>query len=124
MLNKPHPDIQLIKDDIVEMKVRIAKVEEYQDECDQLHKKIEEQSKRNDDAIKNNTESNLLVAKSVNSLNLAVVDLSTRLDSHDPVVKEWMNIGTAWSVNKKLLIGAGIAAGSLMSIAAAYNYFF
>ena len=124
MLNKPNPDIQLIKDKIIKIEDRVAKAEKYQDECEELHKKLEEPSKRNDDAMRNNTESNILVAKSLNSLNLTVVDLSVRIDSHEPVVKEWMNIGTAWNVNKKLLLGAGIAAGSVTSIVAAYNYFF
>ena len=131
---KPNPEIQSIKERMTKMETRIETVEGYQRECDELHKKIEEQSKRNDDAIKNNTESNLLATKSINELSAVITEsvaelnnnisqLAIQVKSHDPVVNEWKNIGTAWTYNKKVLIGAGILAASITAIVTAYNHF-
>ena len=131
---KPNPEILAINERMNKMENRIEKVEGFQRECDDLHRKIEEQSKRNDDAIKNNTESNLLATKSINELSVVITEsvaelnnnisqLAIQVKSHEPVVKEWTDFGTAWTINKKILIGAGILAASITVIVTAYNHF-
>lgn len=131
---KPNPEILAINERMNKIETRIEKVEGFQRECDDLHRKIEEQSKRNDDAIKNNTESNLLATKSINELSVVITEsvaelnnnisqLAIQVKSHDPVVNEWKNIGTALTYNKKVLIGAGILAASITAIVTAYNLF-
>ncbi len=123
------------------MEGRIAVVEGYQLECDQLHKKIEEQSKRNGDAMKHNTEASLLAAKSMNDFNLTITETFTdlnnsinnlaskvedqeiRVNAHEPVVKEIIERETAIKYNKKLLITAATIAGSIMTIVGATAWF-
>lgn len=132
---KPNPEIQSIKDRVSKMETRIAKIEGYQDECDKLHKEIKEHSKRNDDAIQNNTESNILATKSINELNVTITEsiaelnnnisqLANKVKSHEPAVKEWTDFGTAWSINKKILFGLSAIAVAITSIAASIKYFF
>ncbi len=132
---KPNPEIQAIKEGMSKMDAQIQKLEGYQRECDELHKKIEEKSKRNDDAIKNNTESNILATKSINELTATITESVTELSnninqlalqvkSHEPAVKEWTDFGTAWSINKKMLFGLSAIAVAITSIAASIKYFF
>lgn len=132
---KPNPEFQAMKDRMAKMEARLEKVEGYQRECDDLHKKNEEQSKLNDDAIKNNTESNILATKSINELSVVITEsvaelnnnisqLAIQVKSHEPAVKEWTDFGTAWSINKKILFGLSAIAVAITSIAASIKYFF
>lgn len=132
---KPNPEIELIHDRMTKMEGRIAVVEGYQLECDQLHKKIEEQSKRNDDAMKYNTESNIFLTKSVNDLNItinqtftelnnSISELANKVKTHDPVIEKLVNVGEAWKINNAILAWVAGLAVAITSIAAAIKYFF
>lgn len=124
---KPNPEIQAIKEGMSKMDARIQKLEGYQRECDDLHKKNEEQTERNDDAIKNNTESNILATKSINELNVTITEtftdlsnsitkLTDRVDGHDPVVEEVKNRDNAKKYIKGVILGWGGIATAIMAI--------
>ena len=55
---------------------RIARLEEHKMMCDQLHEKHSAQSKRHDDAINNQAESNILLARSVNELTMVLTEFT------------------------------------------------
>lgn len=130
---KPNPDLLAINNRMAKMEARIEKVEGYQRECDDLHKKIEEQNKRNDDAIKNNTESNLLMTKSLNDFNITLTEtftdlnnsitkLTDRVDGHDPVVKEVQNRDNAKKYIREFILGWGGIATAITAIVMSIAY--
>ena len=55
---------------------RIKTLEEHKALCDQLHEKHKEHQKRHDDAINNQAESNIVLAKSVNELTGVLTEFS------------------------------------------------
>lgn len=137
MFTKPpdhdHPEFLLIKERMAKMEARIEKIEGFQRECDDLHKKLEEQNKRYSDSMKYNTESNIFLTKSVNDLNITITQtftdlnnsiskLTDRVDSHDPVVKGIQDRDNAIKYNKNFLMSAGAIAASITAIMGAVVY--
>jgi hypothetical protein len=99
-------------------------------ECEKLHQENQEHNKRNDDALKHNTESNLLTAKAVNELNITLKTLSTKVEEHEPVVqwyrpfiKPGENLKGFFLVNKWLVVKVGGAIIFLSAVWAAIQSF-
>lgn len=55
---------------------RLKTLEEHKTLCDQLHEKHKEHQKRHDDAINNQAESNILLARSVNELTTVLTEFT------------------------------------------------
>lgn len=92
-------------------------------ECDVLHEQHKEHRKRHDDAMNNLTESNMMLAKSITSMDVTLNRLVTMVESDQPDIKIIKNARIAWDINKTLFFGIAAFAVAVMSIIAAYNYF-
>lgn len=86
------------------------------------HKIGEDHRKRVDDAMKNLTSSNMLLAKAITDMNETLTRIVDTVDNDRPVIKVMRDVGTAWSINKQIFLGVvSIAAGS-MAILTLINY--
>lgn len=54
--------------------VRIAGLEEHKRLCDKMHEESAEHRKRSDDAINKLTDSNFVLAKSINEINITITE--------------------------------------------------
>lgn len=87
------------------------------------HKIGEDHRKRVDDAMKDLTSSNMLLAKAITDMNETLTRIVDTVDNDRPVIKVMRDVGTAWSINKQIFLGVvSIAAGS-MAILTLINYF-
>lgn len=83
-------------------------------ECDVLHEQHTAHSRRHDDATRNLTESNMLLARSITDMNITLSKVVKILDVENdaPEIKIIRNARTAWSVNKMLWAGLiGLTTG-------------
>lgn len=81
---------------------RIVTLEKHRSECDILHGKHKAHQKRHDDLMTNLTESNMLLAKSLNEVNLTLLGIKTVVESDRIPIKWTQDIMTTFNVNKKV----------------------
>lgn len=102
---------------------RIQDLEEYKITCDELHKAGKEHRKRVDDSMDNLTSSNILLAKAVTDINIALSRMVSTVDGDRPTIKIIKDVGVAWDMNKNIFAGIVTLAGGCVAIAAALKYF-
>lgn len=108
---------------VTPLEARVAELERHRIECDELHIKSAEHTKRHDDSMNNLTESNLLLAKSITDMNLTLVKVTATVEEGQPIIKGMKNVGVAWDVNKKIFLALVAAASGIMTLVAIYQYF-
>ena len=91
--------------------------------CDVMHEQHKEHRKRHDDAMNNLTESNMMLAKSITSMDVTLNRLVSIVESDQPDIKIIKNARIAWNINKTVFLGLAGFATAIMAIVAAYNYF-
>jgi len=93
---------------------RLHHLEEHKALCDLLHEKHKEQQKRHDDAINNNSETNILIAKSVNELTVVLTEFL-------PFLKRMKDGYTTADTVKNLAVWVTTTAAAATII---YHWFF
>lgn len=80
---------------------RISALENHKKLCDELHEASKEHRRKNDDAMNNLTQSNLLLAQSIDNMNMTITEI---VRDDRPVVKRskmfqsWFDNMTVWFV--------------------------
>lgn len=93
-------------------------------ECDVMHEQHKEHRKRHDDAMNNLTESNMMLAKSITSMDVTLNRLVSIVESDQPDIKIIKNARIAWDVNKTIFFGVVALATGISAILAVYHFFF
>ncbi len=109
--------LKQLEKDIGPLKTDVAALMDHRRECDSLHAANAEYHKRSDDAIKQNTESNILLAKAMVGLNATVTTAVETIKKDRPIIKLMEDARTAWGVNKWLFLTfISIASGAAVII--------
>lgn len=93
-------------------------------ECDVMHEQHKEHRKRHDDAMNNLTESNMMLAKSITSMDVTLNKLVSIVESDQPDIKIIKNARIAWDVNKTIFFGVVAIATGISAILAVYHFVF
>jgi len=93
-------------------------------ECDVMHEQHKEHRKRHDDAMNNLTESNMMLAKSITSMDVTLNKFVSIVESDQPDIKIIKNARIAWDVNKTIFFGVVALATGISAILAVYHFFF
>ncbi len=104
-----------LEKDIGPLKTDVAELLAHRKECDNLHNANSEYHKRSDDAIKQNTESNILLAKALVGMNATVTEAVKTITNDRPAIKLVEKVQTWASVNgwiwvKIIIIVTGVTA--------------
>lgn len=86
----------------VEFDRRILMLENQMNECDIMHKAHKEHQKRHDDSMNNLTESNVMLAKALNEINITLSRLTLAAESDKDIMAWLRNVSAAFTVNKKI----------------------
>lgn len=91
-------------------------------ECDALHEGHISHRRRSDDAVNKNTESNILLAKSITDMNITVSKVVGILDLENgaPDLKLVREARIAYTVNKRVLLSLAAIVTALGVIYTAY----
>jgi hypothetical protein len=106
---------------IAEMSNDIEALKHHRQQCDEMHIMHQEHKKRNDDAMNNLTESNMMLAKSITDMNFTVIKVAGIVEGDRKLIGFLQNIGTAWSFNKSVVVTLGGLAAAIGAIIAVYN---
>lgn len=94
---------------------RILMLEKHRDACDVMHETHKAHQKRHDDLMANLTESNVILAKSLNEVNITLLGIKMVVESDRTPIKWTQDIMTTFNVNKKVFgflvaIALGVSA--------------
>lgn len=94
---------------------RITLLEDHKQQCEKMHIDSMEHRKRADDALNNLTESNIVLAKSINEMNITITEaLPTLIRAKDGF--------TTVDTLKNAAIWVAAVAGGLAALAALNNF--
>ena len=107
--------IQSVESDLQRLQGRM-------NECDALHEDHISHRRRSDDAVNKNTESNILLAKSITAMNITVSKVVGILDLENgaPDLKLVREARIAYTVNKRVLLSLAAIVTALGVIYTAY----
>ena len=107
--------IQSVESDLERLRGRM-------NECDALHEDHISHRRRSDDAVNKNTESNILLAKSITDMNITVSKVVGLLDLENgaPDLKLVREARIAYTVNKRVLLSLAAIATALGVLYTAY----
>lgn len=114
--------LKALEDEIGPLKTDVAALKIHREECDSLHSKNTEYHKRSDDAIKQNTESNLLLAKALINLNATVTDITGTVKKDRDSIKFVDNIRTWSTVSGWIWLKMVAVASGVMVIAGLFQF--
>jgi len=101
---------------------RLQQLQNRMNECDLLHEDHKIHRRRSDDAVNKNTESNILLAKSITDMNVTVNKVVGILDIENgaPDLKLVREARIAYTVNKRVLIALAAIVTALGVLYTAY----
>lgn len=107
--------IQSVESDLERLRGRMS-------ECDALHTDHISHRRRSDDAVNKNTESNILLAKSITDMNITVSKIVGLLDLENgaPDLKLVREARIAYTVNKRVLLSLAAIVTALGVLYTAY----
>lgn len=107
--------IQSVESDLQRLQGRM-------NECDALHEDHISHRRRSDDAVNKNTESNILLAKSITDMNITVSKMVGLLDLENgaPDLKLVREARIAYTVNKRVLLSLAAIVTALGVLYTAY----
>lgn len=107
--------IQSVESDLQRLQGRM-------NECDALHEDHVSHRRRSDDAVNKNTESNILLAKSITDMNITVSKIVGLLDLENgaPDLKLVREARIAYTVNKRVLLSLAAIVTALGVLYTAY----
>lgn len=107
--------IQSVESDLERLRGRMS-------ECDALHEDHISHRRRSDDAVNKNTESNILLAKSITDMNITVSKMVGLLDLENgaPDLKLVREARIAYTVNKRVLLSLAAIVTALGVLYTAY----
>ena len=100
----------------------LERLQNRMNECDALHEDHISHRRRSDDAVNKNTESNILLAKSITDMNITVSKVVGILDLENgaPDLKLVREARIAYTVNKRVLLSLAAIVTALGVIYTAY----
>lgn len=97
-------DHRIIDQKIDTIKIRVDDLEKHRAECDIMHEQHKEHKRRNDDAMNNLTDSNMMLAKSITEMNVTLTRVVGIIEQDEPDIRIVKNARIAWGVNKWLFL--------------------
>ena len=100
----------------------LERLQNRMNECDALHEDHISHRRRSDDAVNKNTESNILLAKSITDMNITVSKMVGLLDLENgaPDLKLVHEARIAYTVNKRVLLSLAAIVTALGVLYTAY----
>lgn len=121
MLTHTERRVTRLEEHAIDATGRLAMLENFKKECDELHRNGEVKQRRQEDATNRNTESTILLAKAVADINITITKLVQSDEESRPAVKFYKDIGTVWTFNKKLWATVVSLAVGVAAIASAWK---